>query len=407
MQIPPAGSQVYLLPGHSEVRERLATEMYARGLSTRCLRMSEVTETLWEECETYEALDMSELPLGTPDAQRAGKVLESMRAEVKAHLMAIVCFGGPRFAIAAEQSAKRVIRDRTGRRRVSPAVLLLLLVGWLASCQTLENTTSADRGGPGAVLAGAGDIASCSGTGDEATSAILDSISGTVFTAGDNAYPDGTSTDFADCYDPSWGRHRDRTRPTPGNHDYNTADAAPYFDYFGASAGRRGQGYYSYDLGDWHIIALNSEISMSAGSPQEQWLRADLAATPMRCTLAYMHRPRFSSSSQHGSQSRTAPVFEALYEAGAEVLVGGHDHTYERFAPQAPDGSADAMGIRQFVVGTGGRSLYDFGTPLPNSLVRYNDSAGVIKFTLYADGYEWEYIPVTDGFSDSGYDACH
>ncbi len=247
-----------------------------------------------------------------------------------------------------------------------------------------RNVPSPSTGGAGVVLVGAGDIAHCRKDGDEATAAILDTIPGTVFTTGDNAYPDGTAADFANCYHPSWGRHRDRTRPTPGNHDYHVDNAAGYFDYFGASAGERGKGYYSYDLGEWHVIALNSEINMKAGSPQERWLRADLAATTKRCVLAYMHRPRFSSSSKHGSQRKTAPLFRALYDGGVEVIVGGHDHTYERFSPQAPDGTAaPKRGVRQFVVGTGGRGHYKFGTPLPTSEVRYNETAGLIKFTLY------------------------
>lgn len=287
------------------------------------------------------------------------------------------------------------------------APVFLLSVALLASCLNDSNLTSPPPG-TGVVLVGAGDIAVCGSTRDEATAEALDTIPGTVFTAGDNAYPDGTASDFVDCYGPSWGRHRDRTRPSPGNHDYHTPDASGYFDYFGTSAGEPGKGYYSYDLGEWHVIALNSEISMSAGSEQEQWLRADLAATTKRCALAYMHRPRFSSSSNHGSQSRTGPLFEALYDAGAEVVIGGHDHIYERFAPQAPDGAAAlTAGVRQFVVGTGGASLYDFGTPLPNSEVRYNDTAGVIKFTLYADGYDWDFIPVSGSFRDSGSDSCH
>lgn len=258
------------------------------------------------------------------------------------------------------------------------------------------------------VLVGAGDIAECGDTDDEATAGILDTVPGTVFTTGDNAYPDGTAADYANCYDPSWGRHKARTRPTPGNHDYHTSGAAPYFDYFGSAAGEPGKGYYSYDLGDWHLIALNSNISMSAGSEQEQWLRSDLAATTKRCVLAYWHHPRFSSSSNHGSSTRSQPLWEALYDAGAEIVLGGHDHTYERFAPQTPDGASDPSGgIREFVVGTGGRSLYGFGSPEPNSEVRYNDNFGVLKLTLRGDGYSWQFIPTSGSFSDTGSGTCH
>lgn len=258
------------------------------------------------------------------------------------------------------------------------------------------------------VLVGAGDIGSCGSTGDEATAALLDSIPGTVFTAGDNAYPAGSARQFARCYGPSWGRHKARTRPSPGNHDYRTAAAAAYFAYFGAQAGPVGRGYYSYDLGDWHLISLNSNISMRAGSPQERWLRADLAATSKRCVLAYWHHARFSSSSNHGSQKQTQPLWEALYEHGAEIVISGHDHVYERFALQTPDGRMDAdRGIREFVVGTGGAGHYDFGTPLPNSEVRDNTTYGVLKLTLSRESYSWTFVPSGGSFTDSGSGTCH
>jgi len=256
------------------------------------------------------------------------------------------------------------------------------------------------------VLVGAGDIADCDA---EPTAALLDNIPGTVFTAGDNAYPDGSDSDYAQCYDPSWGRHKARTRPAPGNHDYNTSGASGYYGYFGSLAGQSGVGYYSYDLGAWHIVSLNSNVSMSPGSAQETWLRADLAASTKRCTIAYWHHPRFSSGSNHGSSTQSAGVFQALYDAGAEIVIVGHDHEYERFAPQTPNGASNpAAGIRQFVVGTGGAGLYSFATPLPNSEVRDATSHGVLKLTLSDGSYTWEFIPVAgDSFTDSGSGTCH
>jgi len=256
------------------------------------------------------------------------------------------------------------------------------------------------------VLVGAGDIADCDA---RPTAALLDNIPGTVFTAGDNAYPNGSASDYANCYDPSWGRHKARTRPAPGNHDYNTSGAAGYYNYFGALAGPAGVGYYSYDLGAWHVVSLNSNISMSAGSTQETWLRADLAASTKRCTVAYWHHPRFSSGANHGSSTQSAGVFQALYDAGAEIVIVGHDHEYERFAPQTPSAVADPVrGIREFVVGTGGASFYSFATPLPNSEVRNNDSHGVLKLTLTDGSYTWQFIPVAgDSFTDSGSGTCH
>src|SRR5437867_164127 len=256
------------------------------------------------------------------------------------------------------------------------------------------------------VLVGAGDIADCDAS---ATAALLDNIPGTVFTAGDNAYPNGSSADYTQCYDPSWGRHKVRTRPSPGNHDHNTSGAAGYFGYFGAQAGPAGLGYYSYDVGAWHIISLDSNIDMSAGSAQETWLRADLAASTKRCTIAYWHHPRFSSGTSHGSTGSTQPLWQALYDFGAEIVISGHDHEYERFAPQTADGTADAArGIRGFVGGTGGAGLYSLGTPLPNSEVGNDNSHGVLKLTLSDGSYTWEFIPVAgDSFRDSGSGTCH
>src|SRR5439155_426718 len=230
-----------------------------------------------------------------------------------------------------------------------------------------------------ATLVGAGTVASCSSSGDEATAAILDATPGTVFNLGDNVYPSGSLTNYQNCYNPSWGRHKARTAPALGNHEYDTSPtAADYFTYFGAAAGDPTKGYYSYDLGAWHVVALNSDVSMSAGSAQEQWLRTDLAAHPLRCTLAYWHHPRFSSGSTHGSMVGSQPLWQALYDAGAEIVLSGHEHNYERFAPQTPGGALDlARGIREFVVGTGGGSgAYPFGTPITNSEVRITGVSG-------------------------------
>ena len=296
-------------------------------------------------------------------------------------------------------------------RREAVALLLpcTLLLTWARAtpAQTGQRADSAARERD-VVLVGAGDIADCASRGDEATAALLDSIPGTVFTAGDNAYGSGTPAQFSACYDPSWGRHRSRTRPAPGNHDYRTAQGAAYYAYFGANAGPAGRGYYSYDLGAWHIIALNSNVSMKRGSAQERWLRADLAASGKRCTLAYWHHPRFSSS-EHGNQKRTAPLWDALYEYGAEIVLGGHDHTYERFAPQDPGGTPDpARGIREFVVGTGGASHYDFPTTEPNSEVRDNTASGVLRLMLGENRYAWEFVPVAgERFTDAGSGKCH
>ena len=264
-----------------------------------------------------------------------------------------------------------------------------------------------------AVLVGAGDIADCKDlTGPEATAELLDKIPGTVMAVGDLAYPNGSKENFT-CYDVTWGRAKSRTRPAPGNHEFHSFGATPYFDYFGPAAGDPTNGYYSYELDAWHIIVLNSECKdvggCDAGSRQEKWLRADLAAHPAACTLAYWHKPLFSSGGAHGNDLEVKPLWQALYGANATVVVNGHDHDYERFAPQTPDAAPDsARGIREFVVGTGGKNHRPFGEIKPNSEVRDATAFGVLKLTLKPRSYEWQFIPEAGkAFTDFGSAACH
>ena len=262
--------------------------------------------------------------------------------------------------------------------------------------------------GGGAVLVGAGDIAHCSLSSDEATAKLIDALpTATVFTLGDNANSTGSATDYSDCYQPTWGRHKARTRPAVGYMDYKTPGATGYFGYFGAAAGTSPEGYYSYNLGDWHIVVLNSMVSMSAGSAQERWLRTDLQANPKVCTLAYIARARFSSGKSGGSTGVQA-LWQALYESGADVILAGSDRIYERFARQTPTGAADPVnGLQQFVVGTGGQSLTGLLTRQPNSVVFNGSTFGVLKLTLGATGYSWEFIPVAGStFTDAGSMDC-
>ncbi len=293
--------------------------------------------------------------------------------------------------------------------------LLILLFGlFLGSVQDRAKSSSGlPANDQTAILVGAGDIADCKDlSGAEATAKLLDQIPGTVMAVGDLAYPDGSKENFV-CYDKTWGRAKARTRPAPGNHEFHSSGASPYFDYFGAAAGDAKTGYYSYELGTWHIIVLNSECKdvggCEPGSPQEKWLRADLAAHPTACTLAYWHKPLFSSGGAHGNDLIVKPLFQALYEANAEVVVNGHDHDYERFAPQTPDGAPDAKrGIREFVVGTGGKSHRPFAEPKPNSEVRDATAFGVLKLTLKPNSYDWQFIPEAGkSLTDSGTGACH
>ncbi|MGH2373331.1 MAG: metallophosphoesterase family protein [bacterium] len=296
-------------------------------------------------------------------------------------------------------------------RRRSLAMLLPLAVGVQALLLGAMGT-SPGSSQPPPVLVGAGDIASCASHGDEATARLLDGIPGTIFTAGDNVYEYGTHQEFMNCYHPSWGRHKARTRPAAGNHDYGTPEAAGYFTYFGVAAGEPKRGYYSYDLGSWHIVVLNSNCWAVGGchaeSPQLEWLRADLRAHPAQCTAALWHHPRFSSG-RHGGMAQFAPIWRELYAADADLVVNGHDHSYERFAPQDPLGRLDPRrGLRQFVVGTGGRSHYPITRVMSNSEVRHSGTFGVLKLTLGPSSYTWEFVPETGKtFTDSGTATCH
>lgn len=271
-------------------------------------------------------------------------------------------------------------------------------------------TISPDSGDP--ILNGAGDIAYCGNDNDEATARLLDNMPGTIVTLGDAVYTDGTSSEFANCYDPTWGRHKARTTPAPGNHEYQTTAASGYFNYFGAAAGDPTEGFYDYRLGAWHVIVLNSNCAQvggcGAGSPQEQWLRNVLATSEAECTIAVFHHPRFSSGSSHGSNTAMGAFWQALYDYGADVVLNGHEHLYERFGMQRPDGTADAVfGLRQITVGTGGRSNYNFGTPVANSDVR-GRPFGVLKMILSDSSYAWEFTPVAgQTFTDFGASSCH
>jgi hypothetical protein len=253
-----------------------------------------------------------------------------------------------------------------------------------------------------AVMVGAGDISTCSNDNDAKTAQLLGSISGTVFTTGDNVYNSGTSTEYTNCYKPTWGLYKSRTKPVPGNHDYITSGASGYFNYFGVSR------YYAYNLGAWRIYALNSEIDTSSTSAQVQWLKNDLVANPKKCVMAYWHRPRWSSGSAHGSDSKVQPIWSALVNAKAELVVNGHEHNYERFAPMNNTGQAVTKGVREIVAGTGGASHYGFGTILSASRARNANTYGVLKLTLRSTGYDWQFVPIAgQSYTDSGSTNCY
>ena len=262
------------------------------------------------------------------------------------------------------------------------------------------------------VLLGLGDIASCWSSGDEATARLLDSTPGVIGIVGDTEQNNGTTPEFKGCYDSTWGRHNARSRPAVGDHEYRVADATGYFDYFGSRAGPRLKGWYSYDLGAWHIVVLNSNCDQiggcGPGSEQYEWLQQDLHENAGDCVGAYVHHPRWSAGALHGNQTRVAPFWDVLYEYSAEFVYGGNDHTYQRFAPQTPAGQVDQeKGLRQFVLGTGGTQHYPLGAPKPNTEVQHTGAFGVMRFTLHANSYDWRFLSQAGrSFTDSGSTQC-
>jgi acid phosphatase type 7 len=262
---------------------------------------------------------------------------------------------------------------------------------------------TAEVGAP-AILLAAGDIAGCPDTyQDEVTAELVADLPGTIAPLGDLVYQDGTRWQFRTCYDSSWGRVLSRSRPSPGNHDYRTDQAGPYFEYFGSRAGPSGKGYYTYKLGTWRIYSLNSERNFAE---QTTWLTAHLAANPSKCILAYWHKPLYTSG-QNPPTPAVRPLFDALYKAGAEVVLNAHQHNYERFAPQDADSNFVPRGTREFVVGTGGAQLTGFVTVAKNSKLRYGKGHGVLRMTLSPGKYAWKFLAVPGAPpADTGYANC-
>ena len=310
----------------------------------------------------------------------------------------------PKFAVAEALlkalkpfAFEKVLRLKNFRRLLTTSLLVALL-SQVACATSYRGSTVA---GP-VVLVGAGDISSCDNNNDEATAKILDTISGTVFALGDNVYLDGTYSEFTACYHPTWGRHRDRTKPVPGNHEYFTPGAKGYFQYFSDIPS-----YYAYDLGAWRIYALNSEIDVSVTGAQVEWLINDLNANPRLCVLAYWHQPLWSSRYEDGSDAAYETLWKILHDAGAELVINGHIHNYERFQEMNAEGAAASPGLREIVVGTGGVNLDGYVTTLSTSEVRNASTFGVLKLTLSPTSYAWEFVPVAGkSFTDSGTTSC-
>jgi hypothetical protein len=265
------------------------------------------------------------------------------------------------------------------------------------------------------VLIGAGDVAECAGQNDKITAAMLEQYpDATIFTTGDNSDDLDPEMAYEHCFDPTWGRFKDRIHPAMGNHDYDAKDSPDeYFEYFGKAAGEPGKGWYSYDLGGWHIVVLNSECEdvggCEDGSAQEKWLKADLSAHPARCSLAIWHLPRFSAAYAEGLPF-VEDFWEDLYKAGVEIVLNSHYHYYERFAPMEPEGTLDEVkGIREFIVGTGGAHLEKRGRSCNGNCQFFDkDTLGLLKLTLYPDSYDWEFLPEPGKtLNDSGSGKCH
>ena len=291
------------------------------------------------------------------------------------------------------------------------ARFVLSFIPLILACGCAGPLPAAQAEEPPVVLIGAGDIANCETQHDEQTAALIAGYpEAAVFSIGDNAYGEGTREDFDKCFEPSWGPLKDRLRPVPGNHDYKTNLGLPYYDYFGEAAGEPGLGYYSYELGSWHIVTLNSnctQVDCGPGSAQVRWLYEDLRLNKQRCTLLYWHHPYWSTDAQQGS-STVETFWKIANRFRAEVVVNGHDHFYERYAPMNSQSKYDKEGVRMFIVGTGGSDLHALPEIRPNNIARDNSTFGVIKFNLYSSRYEWEFIPTEGGqFTDSGAGECH
>jgi acid phosphatase type 7 len=317
---------------------------------------------------------------------------------------------------------------------VTASVTALLVVTFVNACQSrtpalppCEKTAEfpALVGKRDVTIIAAGDVVDCKADNDEKTAALIEKKNpDAVLALGDLTYPNGTLEEFASCYGPSWGRFRSKTRPSVGNHEYHTANAGPYYAYFCGTTGEAFRGYYSYDIGPWHMISLNTncdlDLDLAPGaaaeaggcgpnSPQAEWLRRDLAANSKPCTLAAWHHPRFTTGGRgHRSEPKLADLWRILDDAKVDVVLNAHVHSYERFAPQDADGNARVgLGLREFVVGTGGRTLSAFAkTAAPNSEFRNDQVFGVLEMKLAETGYSWQFVDVDGVVRDSGSDQC-
>ena len=294
---------------------------------------------------------------------------------------------------------------------VSPLILLVALVMTLTACTEAPPSPIATPSAASADIVAAGDIADCALHGDTATAALIKQRPDAVVAAlGDLVYPDGTAATYARCYLPAWGDFIERTRPAVGNHDLDADDGAAYWGLFGDRAGESGEGWYSYDIGAWHVVVLNSNcdyVDCDVGSAQHDWLVADLAASDANCTLAYWHHPRFSSGEHWDDPLFAAAFWTTVADAGVELVLSGHDHHYERFAPMDAGGSLASDGTRQFIVGTGGGGLRQAVRLAPGSELIIDDVDGILELSLDSGAYAWSFIGSDGSALDTGTGECH
>lgn len=407
----------FRLAGLSGTVTRATLRLYARDSNSRGFSVAPTASTWTESGITWSNAPVAGTALATSGSLLAGTWVA---IDVPPH---VVGNGDVSVMLATTSSSSMRLASRESG---SAGPRLVVETDGATTSSTTTTTTGPAPGGDPVLLA-AGDIA-CPTTSSsyrnglgtstacrqKATSDLALSLGAdAVASLGDNQYDVGALDQFRTAYDSSWGRLKGILRPSAGNHEYQSdPTASGYYTYFGTAAGLPGMGYYSYNLGRWHIVVLNSNCSQvggcGVGSPQETWLRADLAAHPAACTVAYWHHPRWSSG-QHGNNASVAPFWQTLYAAGVDVVLNGHDHHYERFAPQNPSGQADpARGIREFVVGTGGRSHYGITSVKPNSERRNSGAFGLLSLTLHDGSYDWRFVPEAGGsFTDSGTASCH
>ncbi|MEO8672900.1 MAG: PKD domain-containing protein [Tahibacter sp.] len=405
-----------ITPNRLRIRAGLA--LLLAGLLAAPVPAKQRIDQLVEDSAISKTLVVAQDALAAPLAQICEPGAQWLRLSFKDLVLApydsltLVSSAGERYTFQGEQWNNRAFSTRALRGNCidihasfGSADSRYAVDGYQYGTQALSATS--------VVVAGAGDICDSSGSACSGTSDLIVNINPTaVFTAGDNAYESGTLSEYNSRYAPTWGRFKTLTNPTPGNHDYNTSNASGYFDYFNGTgaqtgpAGDRSKGYYSWNVGDWHFIALNTMSGGTLATAQLTWLQADLDANTKPCTAAYWHHPLVSRGNYTG-YTQVKPFWDKLYAAHADLVLVGHDHNYQRYGLMNPSQVADANGIRQVLVGTGGRAFYGLSGSHALLQASNDNSHGVLKLTLTATGYTGEFVHSTGSFTDTFSGSCH